>query len=120
MDWSIVAIIAAVLTLAWFAKRAAFVSTEKAQKLLADGAVIIDVRSHDEFRAGNVPGAVNLPLGALRSEITQHAPDLNRPILVHCLSGGRSAIAQRYLKTLGYSHVHNLGSLSRAHKIVGG
>jgi len=44
--------------------------------------------------------------------------DKQQPILLHCLSGGRSAIALRQLKTMGYQQVFNLGSLSRAQQIV--
>ncbi|MGO9640057.1 MAG: rhodanese-like domain-containing protein, partial [Candidatus Acidiferrales bacterium] len=43
-------------------KRLSFVSAEVARKQLAEGAVVIDVRSPEEFRSGHVPNAVNIPL----------------------------------------------------------
>lgn len=101
----------------WFLKRAAFVAEDVARKLLAEGALVLDVRSPEEFQRGKVPGAVNVPLGDLASRIARLAPDKQKPILVHCLSGGRSAIAQSQLRRLGYAQVFNLGSLRRAQQL---
>lgn len=92
----------------------------KAKQLLASGARVIDVRSPGEFSSGHVRNAVNLPLGELSRHIHALAPDKSTPLLVHCLSGGRSAIARGKLRRLGYQQVHNLGSLNRAKQIVEG
>ena len=117
MDWSI-GIIVGGTVIAWLLlKRLALVSASTARHLLTQGALVIDVRSPQEFQRGNVPGAMNIPLNVLRQEIGRVAPDKQRPILVHCLSGGRSAIAQSQLKGLGYAQVLNLGSLSRAQQL---
>lgn len=117
MIWLILGGVAAALILL---QRLTFVSASTAQRYLSDGALIVDVRSPEEFRSGKVPGAVNLPLGELTRQIARVAPDQQKPILVHCLSGGRSAMAQRQLKRLGYTQVFNLGSLSRAQSIIKG
>jgi rhodanese-related sulfurtransferase len=114
MNWNIV-IIAAVIIAAFFVlKRLAFVSAEVARKQLTAGALVIDVRSPDEFRSSKVPGAINLPLDELREHLPRRVKDKNQPLLVHCLSGGRSAIAKHRLKNMGYANVFNLGSLGRA------
>jgi phage shock protein E len=119
MDWIIplaaVAVVAAFLLL----KRMSFVTVDAARKHLANGALVIDVRSPEEFRQGKVPGAINLPLGEVRTKIGQVAKDKQQPLLVHCLSGGRSAIARQQLKKLGYPNAFNLGSLARAQQIIG-
>jgi len=47
-------------------------------------------------------------------------PDKSRALLLHCLSGGRSAIAKRQLRNMGYANAFNLGSLSRARRLVSG
>lgn len=118
MDWSFFAIVTVGLAGFWILKRAAFVSAERARQFLAAGAQVIDVRSPEEFRDGHVAGAINVPLGRLGAEISRVAPDKQKPLLVHCLSGGRSAIARQQLKRLGYGNVFNLGSLARARQII--
>lgn len=117
MDWIIPLIAVAVIASFVLLKRMSFVPEETAREHLANGALIIDVRSPEEFRQSKVPGAINLPLGEVREKISQRVKDKNQPLLVHCLSGGRSAIAAQQLKSLGYTNVFNLGSLSRAQHI---
>lgn len=117
MDWIIPLIAVAVIASFFLLKRMSFVPEETAREHLANGALIIDVRSPEEFRQSKVPGAINLPLGEVREKISQRVKDKNQPLLVHCLSGGRSAIAAQQLKSLGYTNVFNLGSLSRAQHI---
>ena len=120
MNWSI-AIIAGIVFVAFFAwKRLSFVSAEVARKQLAEGAVVIDVRSPEEFRSGHVPNAVNIPLGELRESLPRRVKDKSQVLLLHCLSGGRSGIAQQQIKGMGYQNVFNLGSYGRARQIVSG
>lgn len=120
MDWTVVIVAVVVVVVFWTLKRASFVSAEAARGYLAKGALVIDVRSPDEFRGRSVPGAINIPLGQLRDGIGRQVKDKSQVLLVHCLSGGRSAVAQHQLKGMGYVNVHNLGSLSRAQEIVQG
>jgi phage shock protein E len=101
---------------AW--KRFTSVSPAQVRSLLAEGALVIDVRAPEEFRGGNVPGAINIPLDTLASAMPQRAPDKNRPLLLHCLSGMRSGMARRQLLAMGYTRVHNLGSLGRARSLL--
>jgi phage shock protein E len=120
MNWSI-AIIAGIVFVAFFVwKRLSFVSAEVARKQLAEGAVVIDVRSPEEFRSGHVPNAVNIPLGELRESLPRRVKDKSQVLLLHCLSGGRSGIARQQIKGMGYQNVFNLGSYGRARQIVGG
>ena len=117
MDWTLILIVGGAVAAMLLLKRMSFVSAEVARKHLADGALVIDVRSPEEFRSGKVPGAINVPLGEVRAKIAQVAKDKEQPLLVHCLSGGRSAIAKQQIKNLGYPNVFNLGSLGRAQRI---
>jgi phage shock protein E len=98
--------------------RMSLVSAEKARQLLAEGALLIDVRSPEEYAGGHLPGAINLPVGALRTELPHRVADRNQILLLHCLSGGRSGMAVQQLKRMGYVHVFNLGSYGRAENIV--
>ena len=117
MNWPVTIGIVVVIVGFVVIKRLSFVSVEVARKHLAAGALVIDVRSPEEFRNGQVPGAINLPLGDLRESLPRRVKDQNQVLLVHCLSGGRSGIAKQQIKGMGYSNVFNLGSLARARMI---
>ena len=100
-------------------KRLGLVSAEAARTYLKQGALVVDVRSAEEFKAGHLPNAVNIPLGELQNSLPRRVSDKNQVLLLHCLSGTRSGIARRALKSMGYTNVFNLGSLARAQKIIG-
>ncbi len=118
MNLTVWIIVAAVLAAVFALKRMSFVSADKARRFLQNGALLVDVRNPGEFSSGHVPGAVNVPLGNLSSEVPRRFPDKNQLLLLHCLSGTRSGIARGQLKKLGYNNVFNLGSYRRAEQIV--
>jgi len=74
------------------------------------GAKIVDVRSKDEFADGFFPGAVNIPLGELAGKLGELGPK-DKPIVLYCASGARSAQAARLLKQEGFLDVLNAGGL---------
>jgi rhodanese-related sulfurtransferase len=76
------------------------------------GALLLDVRSTAEFGGGHMDGAVNLPVDQV-SRIASVEPDHERPIVVYCRSGARSARAAQVLRQSGYSNVHDLGPMQR-------
>ena len=78
------------------------------KELVARGAVILDVRSKEEFDGGHIKGAVNLPLDVLAT-VSVIASDKNTVIITCCMSGGRSSIAVSALQSLGFSNVYNGG-----------
>jgi len=120
MNWTLYVVIGGVL-LAFLLLRGgiSLVGVEAAQEWLKRGAKVIDVRTEAEYQRGHLPGAVNVPLGRLRDEISRHASNKEQPLLLHCLSGGRSGIGKGMLKRMGYRHVFNLGSYGRAARILG-
>ena len=118
MNWTIAIIVGAIMVAFFIVKRMSFVSEEAARKHLTQGALVIDVRSPEEFRSGHVPDAINLPLGELRESLPHRVKDKNQVLLLHCLSGGRSGIAKGQARGLGYPNTFNLGSYARAEKIV--
>jgi len=74
---------------------------------LARGEVtVLDVRNLSEWSAGHLPGAMHIPLGRL-DERFKEIPD-DKPLIVQCQSGGRSAIAASVLQQLGVSSATNL------------
>lgn len=101
------------------ARRAiAEINAEQLLALQAAGAPVVDVREPAEYASGHLPGAVNIPRGVLEFEIDGHpavncvtAPALahrERPLVLYCRSGGRSALAAEALQRLGFSAVHSL------------
>jgi molybdopterin/thiamine biosynthesis adenylyltransferase/rhodanese-related sulfurtransferase len=70
--------------------------------------LLVDVRERDEWAEGHIPGAVHVPRGFLESRIEQVAPDHERPIVVYCAGGSRSAFAAKTLEGLGYGDVASL------------
>jgi molybdopterin/thiamine biosynthesis adenylyltransferase/rhodanese-related sulfurtransferase len=74
----------------------------------ADEPVFLDVRERDEWEEGHIPGAVWIPRGNLEGRVEQALPDRERPVVVYCAGGSRSAFATRTLHDLGYANVVNL------------
>ena len=70
--------------------------------------VILDVREPKEFRAGHIPGAINIPRGLLEFKITKKIADKATPILVYCKTGGRGALSGQTLMKMGYTKVFNM------------
>lgn len=97
---------------------------EPAQAIPLVGKILIlDVREPDEYSAGCLPGAVNIPRGVLEFKIDTHPSFRDRQnaeILVHCQSGGRSALAAETLQKLGYTKVVNLAGGFKAWQEAGG
>lgn len=67
---------------------------------------VIDVRGAAEWEAAHIPGVKNIPLGYLGDRVGEIPPD--RPIIVHCQSGARSAIAASVLAARGFERVATL------------
>jgi sulfur-carrier protein adenylyltransferase/sulfurtransferase len=74
----------------------------------SDEPAFLDVRERDEWEEGHIPGAVWIPRGNLEGRVEQALPDRDRPIVVYCAGGSRSAFATQTLEQLGYTSVVNL------------
>jgi rhodanese-related sulfurtransferase len=82
---------------------------EQVRERLAAGATVIDVRSPREFEGGAYPGARNIPLTSLADRLREIPRD--RPVVLYCASGLRSASAARLLARSGFADVLNAGGL---------
>jgi hydroxyacylglutathione hydrolase len=71
-----------------------------------DGTLIVDVRGEVEWRAGHIPNALLVPLPELPERLAEIPAD--RPVVLHCGSGGRSSVAASLLHAAGRSNVSNL------------
>ncbi len=69
------------------------------------GAILLDVRTPDEYKKGFVRNSINIPVDDLEQRYTELPKD--KPIIIYCASGGRSTIACRFLKDKGYEMLHN-------------
>ena len=84
------------------------IGLEELKQLRKEGAVIIDVRSPQEYREGHIDGAISIPEYDIKKEVEKRIINKNKDIVVYCSSGGRSKKAQKQLKKLGYIQVYNL------------
>ncbi|MBR3690558.1 MAG: rhodanese-like domain-containing protein [Eggerthellaceae bacterium] len=73
-------------------------------------ALLIDVRTPQEYKSGRIPGSKNIPLQNLE-KIKKLAKSPDTPLFVYCQSGGRSSQASSALKRMGYSKVTNIGGI---------
>lgn len=97
------------------------ISVEEARKLMAKGALVVDVRDGTEVaKSGKLKGAIHVSRGMIEfradAETPYHDPQFrkDRPVILYCASGGRSALAGKVLKDMGYTSVHNLGGFKDA------
>lgn len=73
-----------------------------------ESATIVDVRTPAEYMGGNVANSINIPLNEVPDRVEEFK-NLSRPIVVCCLSGGRSGQAEAYLKAQGIDEIYNGG-----------
>lgn len=97
------------------------ISAEEARTLVAAGALLVDVRDGIEVaKSGKLEGAVHVARGLIEFKADEAMPShdaafrKDRPVIVYCASGGRSALAGKTLKDMGYETVHNLGGFKDA------
>jgi len=79
-------------------------ATALAESRAEDG-IIIDVREYDEVDMKTARGTVHVSRGMLEFKLPQLCPEHDRPIYVHCASGGRARLAVEQLQRLGYTRV---------------
>ena len=76
------------------------ISRDEAQKSLADGAQLVDVRAAHEWDAGHIAGATHLPLDELAGRTGEIDPE--RPVVLYCRGGNRSTMAVDALAAAGF------------------
>jgi rhodanese-related sulfurtransferase len=98
------------------------VSPDEARRLMAEAdALVVDVRDGTEVaKTGKIKGAVHVSRGMIEFKADAETPyhdaafRKDRPVILYCASGGRSALAGRTLQEMGYERVHNLGGFKEA------
>lgn len=84
------------------------------QELASGDAILVDIREAEEVASGRIPGSIHIPRGMLefRADTTSpyhQAPlDPSKRVILHCASGGRSALSAAALKSMGYDRIAHL------------
>lgn len=86
------------------------------EELMEDGAVLIDVRTSQEYAEGHLDNSINLTVDTIGVNIESLVSDKETKIIVYCRSGNRSATAADTLINLGYKNVYDLGAMSSCSK----
>ena len=81
---------------------------DELDRFLKDGAVLVDVRSPQEYREGHLEGAILIPEYEIMSKHSKTFASKDETIILYCSNGLRSKKAQRKLEKLGYTNVYNL------------
>ena len=77
----------------------------------AAGAVLLDVRTPQEYQEGHIPGSQNVPLQQL-DKVEEVTENKDTVLYVYCHSGARSKQAVSLLQAMGYTNVHNIGGIA--------
>ena len=88
----------------------------KIKNALRKDAVIIDVRTPQEYDRGKVAGSINIPVDRIQISIGR-IKEMKKPVVLCCASGARSAMAKQLLKSAGIEEVYNGGSWESVAKI---
>jgi len=75
------------------------------------GAILLDVRTPQEYRSGHIPGSKNIPLQTI-DKIDTITKDKDTVLYVYCQSGARSQQATNMLKRMGYTNAINIGGIA--------
>ena len=94
-------------------------SSEQSGQIDLNTAVLLDVRSPEEYAAGYLKGARNIPHDRIGAEIAAVVPDKSAQVILYCRSGRRAKTAQETLRAMGYTNVSNFGGLEDAQERLG-
>jgi len=89
-----------------------------AKEYAKKGALVVDVRTVEEFNARRLTNAINIPVADVKVKFPKVVTNKTDVVLLHCRSGRRSGIAETELRAMGYTNVFNIGSYERAEKIL--
>ena len=87
------------------------------EQIKAKKGTLLDVRSTMEFEGEHIEGAINIPLDVVESRIKEIA-QMPKPIVVYCLSGGRSGVATSILQQNGINESYNGGGIFTLNNIL--
>lgn len=80
-------------------------SAQAKAELAQNNGLLIDVREPAEHAIKNAVGAINIPRGVLEMKLVEIEKDADRPIYLHCATGGRATLAAEQLQRVGYNNI---------------
>ena len=84
------------------------ITLEELKDKLLQGAILIDVRSNQEYREGHLQGAINIPDFEIEKRVQIEIPKKNQLLILYCQYGGRSRSSMLIMKKMGYTNIYNL------------
>tara|TARA_B100000508_G_C11465832_1_gene282447 strand:+ start:35192 stop:35557 length:366 start_codon:yes stop_codon:yes gene_type:complete len=90
--------------------------TQQIVEKIKGGALLIDVRTQEEYKEGAIEGSIHIPLQEITQKISKLDPD--QYYLTYCSHGVRSIKALKILRRRGVKHVYNGGSMSKLQKLI--
>ncbi|MBR0469673.1 MAG: hypothetical protein IJJ55_00500, partial [Clostridia bacterium] len=88
------------------------ITLDEARELMKNGAVLVDVRTEEEYNKSHLDGAINISYLAVQILAKERIPDKATPVIVYCATGKRSSQAKTSLDYLGYENVYYLGGIA--------
>ena len=88
------------------------ITLDEAKTLMQNGAVLVDVRTEEEYEKSHLDGAINISYLGIQILAKELIPDKTTPVIVYCATGKRSQQAKMCLDYLGYENVYYLGGVS--------
>lgn len=80
---------------------------------------LIDVRTPEEYRAGHIPGAINIPIQKLQQRFTELSAYRDREVVLYCETGARASYGGRWLESQGFEELRLLDGHMRAWRAAG-
>ena len=89
---------------------------EQVDALMAEGAVVVDIRDGEEHAAGHIPGSINISRGKLEMNVEGEIVDLNTKVITYCNAYNRGALSAATLKDMGYKNASFIAGGLNAYK----
>lgn len=86
------------------------------KEMISEGALLVDVRTPEEFAEGHVKNSINIPVGDVMNNLDQFADQSS--IIVYCRSGNRSEMAKSLLQASGIQNVVNAGTWQHVDSLI--
>lgn len=90
--------------------KAADISSQIEEYKATEGAVLLDVRTREEYSGGHIPGGINIPVSEIAEAETRF--EKSTPVFTYCQSGARSGRAVAALRQMGFENVRNIGGIA--------
>lgn len=95
------------LTLGCQQQTVEIIDADKLKELKAEGVVVVDIRTPQEYNQGHIPGVKHIDYRGANFIEEMQKLDVNAPVVIHCASGGRSGNATKQLQEVGFTKIYD-------------